>query len=330
MLTFAYTWVLFLLPLPLLVLLLPGHRESRTAVRLPELGGLARLTGRQPAPGAVVARRPWLGHLGLLLVWVALLGAVARPQWVGDPIVKEQPTRDMLLAVDLSGSMETKDFVGADGARVERLTAVKQVLDEFLSRREGDRIGLIFFGTGAFVQAPFTADLDVVRALLDEAQVRMAGPKTAMGDAIGLALSVFERSEVEERVMIVLTDGNDTGSLVPPVRAAEIASDNDIVVHTVAVGDPAAAREEKLDEETLRAVAGATGGRYFFAADREQLGGIYDELDRLNPRQVETESYRPRSDLFQWPLGAALVLSLVWFAGVALRSAVGEARREAA
>ena len=185
--------------------------------------------------------------------------ALARPQWIEDPIVREEPTRDMLLAVDLSGSMEAKDFTDDRGQQVDRLTAVKQVLDDFLSRREGDRIGLIFFGTAAFVQAPFTGDLDVVRTLMDEAQVRMAGPRTAMGDAIGLAMKIFESSDVEDRVLIVLTDGNDTGSLVPPVRAAEIAGDNGIVVHTVAVGDPAAAQEEKLDEETLEAVARASG-----------------------------------------------------------------------
>src|SRR5262249_17431390 len=153
--------------------------------------------------------------------------------------------RDLLVAVDLSGSMETKDFTDAAGQTVDRLTAVKQVLDEFLSRRAGDRVGLIVFGNAPFVQAPFPQDLEVGRELLAETRVGMAGPKTAVGDAIGLAVTVFDRSDVPEKVLIVLTDGNDTGSLVPPQKAAEVAKDRGVVIHTVAVGDPRAAGEEK-------------------------------------------------------------------------------------
>src|SRR5262249_54779859 len=157
----------------------------------------------------------------------------------------------------------------------------KQVLDDFLARWKGDRVGLIFFGSAAFVQAPFTEDLEALRSLLDEAQVRMAGPRTAFGDAIGLALDVFAHDEgVRGRVLIVLTDGNDTGSQVPPREAAEIARDRKVTIHTVAVGDPTAAGEDKLDEETLRAVAATTGGRYSHAGDREALAHIYDDLDK--------------------------------------------------
>lgn len=319
MLIFAHTWLLVLLPAPFLVWrLLPAHRESRSAVRMPDLDRLARITGQQPAPGAVVARRAWVQYALLTLVWLLVLTALARPQWLEDPVIKEEPTRDMLLAVDLSGSMSVQDFTDPQGQQVDRLTAVKQVLDTFLARREGDRVGLVVFGTAAFVQAPFTTDLATVRTLLNELQVGMAGPKTAMGDAIGLAITVFERSDVEERVLIVLTDGNDTGSLVPPVRAAEIARDKGIVIHTVAVGNPAAVGKEKLDEVTLRATATVTQGRYFFAADRDGLEAIYGELDKLNPRQVETVSFRPQRDLFQWPLAAAFVLSLLYFSALSV------------
>jgi Ca-activated chloride channel family protein len=219
--------------------------------------------------------------------------------------------------VDLSGSMETKDFTNSTGETVDRLAAIKEVLDDFLSRRDGDRVGLIFFGAAAFVQAPFTEDLEVCRSLLDEAQVRMAGAKTMLGDAIGLAMTVFERSEVEERVLIILTDGNDTGSEVPPPKAADIAKDRGITIHTVAVGDPAAAGEEKLDEETLRAIASATGGIYSHAADRVQLQGVYAKLDELETRKAETLTHRPKHDLFHWPLGVFLVASLL-FHGVML------------
>jgi len=212
----------------------------------------------------------------------------------------------------LSGSMEAQDFTDADGNNVDRLTAVKQVLDAFFARRDGDRVGLILFGSAAFVQVPFTDDLDVVRELLDEAQIRMLGPRTMLGDAMGLAINLFERSEVDERVLIVLTDGNDTGSLVPPERAAEIARDNGVVTYTIAIGDPTSAGEQALDEKTLESIANITGGSYFHANDRDELEAIYTELDEVNPRQVETQSYRPLTDLYHWPLAAMILLTLLY------------------
>jgi Ca-activated chloride channel family protein len=312
-LALAYPYLLLLLPAPLLVVrLLPHYRESRPAVQVPFLALMAQLTGRQPGPGAIEPRRGLAGSLFLILVWLLLVMALARPQWLEDPQRREVPMRDMLLAVDLSGSMETQDFADRDGQPVDRLTAVKEVLDGFLARRDGDRIGLLVFGSAPFVQAPFTDDLEVLRTLLSEVELRMAGPKTVIGDAIGLAITLFERSDVEDRVLILLTDGNDTDSLVPPDRAAQLARDNGIVAHTIGVGDPAAAGEEPLNEASLQAIATTTGGRYFRALDRAALEGIYDELDRLTPRQVETLSHQPRRELFHWPLAAALCLSLVY------------------
>lgn len=220
--------------------------------------------------------------------------------------------RDLLVAVDLSGSMEAQDFTDVDGNVVDRLTAVKQVLDAFFARRDGDRVGLILFGSAAFVQVPFTDDLEVVRELLEEAQIRMLGPRTMLGDAMGLSINLFERSEVEERVLIVLTDGNDTGSLVPPERAAEIARDNGVVVHTIAIGDPEAVGEQALDETTLENIATLTGGGYFHANDTAELEAIYDHLDEINPRQVETQSYRPLTDLYPWPLAASILITLLY------------------
>jgi Ca-activated chloride channel homolog len=319
--TVAYPWLLLLLPLPLAVWWLwPPYRESRTGLRVPFLDRLARAAGQEPTTGAVVARRGTWPMIGAALVWALLVGALARPQWLEPPIEKTVPTRDLLLAVDLSGSMETKDFTDAAGTKVDRLTAVKEVLDDFLKRRQGDRVGLIVFGNAPFVQAPFTDDLDVCRELLSETQVRMAGPKTAFGDAIGLAVNVFDKSDVPTKVLIVLTDGNDTGSQVPPDRAAEVARDRKITVYTVAVGDPRAAGEEKLDEETLKKVAETTGGLYSFAADRAALEAVYKKLDEIQTREVQTISYRPRRDLFQWPLLAAVLLSLL---AQALSLAVG-------
>jgi Mg-chelatase subunit ChlD len=198
---------------------------------------------------------------------------------------------------------------------------VKEVLDDFLARRKGDRVGLIFFGSAAFVQAPFTEDLDVCRTLLDEAQVRMAGAKTALGDAIGLALTVFAYDEgIRDRVLIVLTDGNDTGSQVPPTRAAAIAREQKITIHTVAVGDPMAAGEEKLDEETLKAVAATTGGRYAHANDGAALADIYAQLEALRTRELQTVRHWPRRELFHWPLGVGVLLSMVYHLTWAVRT----------
>ena len=328
MLIFSYPWLFVLLPLPwLLRRWLPAYRgEAQAALRVPFMARLIRLGGLQSEPRAAVAKFSRLQSLLLGLSWLLVLIALARPQWLEEPLVKTLPMRDMLLAVDLSGSMETADLKSIDGRQVDRLTAVKQVLAEFLARREGDRVGLIFFGSAAFVQAPFTDDLKALEVLLDEAQVRMAGPRTALGDAIGLALTVFERSQLDERVLIVLTDGNDTGSLVPPARAAEIARDRNITIHTVAVGDPAAAGEEALDEQALRDVAATTGGRYFHAADRAELEAIYTTLDELTPQQVESISYRPQRDLFQYPLALMLLLSMGYHAFIQMRSTLAASR----
>ncbi len=313
--TFAHPWLFLILTLPLVIhwAVKPYH-EVRLALRTPWFRRLATFSGSQPGEGTVVARRTFIEAIINITVWCLVVAALARPQYLEPPIHKIVPTRDLLLLVDLSGSMETEDFKNAAGKQVDRLTAVKEVLSDFLSRREGDRVGLIVFGNAAFVQVPFTQDLDVSRMLLNELSPRMAGPKTALGDAIGLGITLFERSQVKQRIIIALTDGNDTGSQVPPVDAARIAADKGIVVYTVAVGDPKAVGEEKLDEETLRDLAKITGGQYFHASDRERLKEIYAALDRLEARQVETISHRPRVDLFHWPLGIGLALSLLFYA----------------
>ena len=327
MLNFSYPWVFLLLPLPLLIrYLAPAYHEPRFAVRVPFMELLFNLSGRQAGENAALVSRTLLQKVQLIAAWLALVTALAQPTWMDQPVVRELPMRDLLVALDLSGSMETRDFTDASGASSDRLFAAKQVLDQFLSRREGDRVGLIFFGSAAFVQAPFTGDLDVVRELLDEAQVRMLGPRTMLGDAIGVAIRMFERSEVEERVLIVLTDGNDTGSMVPTLRAAEIARDNGVTIYPVAMGDPEAAGEQALDEVTLEGVAETTGGEYFHADDRADLERIYQVLDQLNPKQVETLSYRPERELYYWPLGFALVLTLLFFGQAELRAYLNSQR----
>jgi Ca-activated chloride channel family protein len=322
MYTLAYPWLLLLILLPpVLRLVLPAYREPRQAIRAPWFERTATITGAKPGEGAVVARTSWFRLLLQWLLWSLLVLAIARPQFLEPPIRRVEPTRDLMLLVDLSGSMEAEDFTNAAGEKVDRLTAVKEVLDDFLARREGDRVGLIVFGNAAFVQVPFTQDLDACRLLLEETAVRMAGPRTAFGDAIGLGITLFERSEVEDRVMIALTDGNDTGSKIPPAEAAKIARDNEIQIHVIGIGDPSSVGEQAFDEEALQDVADTTGGRYFFAQDRDELESIYDELDRLGTRDVEAETFRPRLDRYHWPLAVVLILGLLQHTVLLARSA---------
>ena len=207
--------------------------------------------------------------------------------------------------------MDTKDFVDQSGQTVDRLTAVKQVLDDFLSRRKGDRVGVVVFGDAPFALVPFTTDLELSRAMLRDTAVGMAGPRTAFGDAIGLGIGLFARSTVKARTIIALTDGNDTVSKVPPAEAARVAKDKGIVIHTVAVGDPTAAGEDKLDEAALKEVASTTGGGFFRALDRAQLAQIYQRLDEIETRRIDTVSFRPRRDIYWIPLAAGLVLTLL-------------------
>jgi Ca-activated chloride channel family protein len=312
MLTFAYPWLALLLPLPLLVWrLLPAHAEARRAVRVPFFALLADLSGQRPQPGVVVSRRSLWRALVLMLCWLLALAALMRPQWIEPPVHHDKPARDLLLLVDLSGSMATQDFTDPAGAKVERLAAVKQVLGDFLAKRQGDRVGIVVFGDAPFTLVPFTTDLGLARRLVDEMQVGMAGPRTALGDAIGLGVKLFARSTVPARTIIALTDGNDTASKVPPADAARVARDHRITIHTVAVGDPAAAGEEKLDEAALRDVATTTGGGFYRALDRSELADIYRRLDQVETRKVDTVTFRPRSELFWLPLLAMTVLSML-------------------
>lgn len=306
---------LALLPLPLLVWrLLPAYRTTVPAVRAPFFGDLVSLTGQEPQHGAVVLQRRLLRGVLLALLWLCTVLALANPVARGAPQTLTRSARDTLLAVDLSGSMRTRDFAGPDGLQ-SRLDGVKQVLDDFVAKREGDRLGVLVFGAAPFVQVPFTPDLALVRTLVDETEPGMAGDQTVLGDAIGLAIRVFERSEAKDRILLLLTDGNDTGSLVPPRKAASIAAQRGVTVYVVGVGDPTAVGEQRLDEAVLKDIAATTGGQYFFAADAEGLRAIYDELDQLEPVQFASQTWQPERTLFQWPLGAATVLMLLFVAG---------------
>jgi Ca-activated chloride channel family protein len=263
-----------------------------------------------------------------ILVWVLIVTALARPQWVSDPLTREVSARDLVLAVDISGSMDQRDFRAADGKMLTRLDGVKRVIRDFISRRHGDRIALILFGTKAYVQVPFTQDLATAQQLLDQTEVGMAGQQTAIGDTIGLAIKTMEKSTAKQKLLILLTDGNDTASRVPPEHAADIAQQNGVVIYTIGVGDPKASGENRVDLSVLQNVADTTHGQFFRAEDGAQLQAIYTDIDRLAPAKLDTLSWRPKLPLFQWPLGAAVLLALtLWLA--LLAASEWDRRREA-
>ncbi|MDM9627483.1 VWA domain-containing protein [Rhizobium sp. S152] len=323
-----YPWLLILLPLPLVIWwILPAHRETSASVRLPFFKEVAGAAGVTPTAGSVVARRTWPQIIAETLAWCLVVLALARPQFVEPPIDKVEPQRDLMLALDLSQSMDTVDFTAPDGSSHARVDAVRTVVADFVEKRKGDRIGLIAFGDAPYPLVPFTMDHRTVETVIAQTLPGMAGPRTSLGDAIGLAIKMFEKTTVPEKVLIILTDGNDTASKMPPAKAADIAKQKSVVIHTVGIGDPAATGEDKLDAATLQKVATDTGGRYFFGGDQMQLAAIYDVLDQITPENQKSLSWRPRIELFHWPLGAAIVV-LALFYGAS--GAAGLLRRRAA
>jgi len=316
----AWWWVLLALPLPwLLRRLQEGRRlESGAALAVPAGNPLAGLVA---ADGS--ARRLLWRAILLWTVWVLALVAAARPQHIGEPISLPVSGRDLLLAIDLSGSMEEQDFE-LNGVWVDRLTATKSVADEFIARRVGDRLGLILFGREAYLQTPLTFDRETVQTLLDESVIGLAGKETAIGDAIGLAILTLEEAGVEDgrRVLILLTDGANTAGEVEPLKAAELAAERSMVIYTIGIGADVMLQQtlfgvrqfnpsQDLDENALRQIADTTGGRYFRARDVAEFAEIYDELDRLEPAESDEAGFRPVTEYFFWPLGAAVLLALV-------------------
>ena len=321
MLEFAYPLALLALPLPLLAWwLLPPQRERVSALRVPFFEKIAAAAGSEARAGAVILRRRWLQLLVATLVWLLLVAGLAKPEWVGEPVVRIETARDIMLALDLSASMDYYDFPGEDGNDVSRFTAVQRVVDRFVAERESDRIGLIVFGSKAYLQLPFTRDLDTARALVDLMEVGMAGPKTALGDSIGLAIRSFEDSEVDDRLLILLTDGNDTASKMTPVNAADIAKLNGVEIYTIGIGDTAATGEDRVDFDVLAAIARRTGGEFYNAEDEAALDAVYRRIDQTAVADVRTQSWRPRESLVHWPAGFAVILVLLTYAGLLFSS----------
>jgi len=317
MIHFEWPWLLAALPLPLLIRWLAPAKMpvEQAALKVPFLDDFS--DGETKAVSQI---QQWPLALAAI-AWLLLVIACARPQWLGEPIEQAVSGRDLMLAVDLSGSMEEQDFV-INKRSVDRLTAAKGVASDFINRRAGDRVGLILFGSQAYLQTPLTFDRKTVMTLLNESVIGLAGDNTAIGDAIGLAVKRLKNEQTNSRVLVLMTDGANTAGEISPLKAAELAAANHLKIYTIGIGaDEMIVRSffgnrkvnpsRDLDESTLIKIAESTGGQYYRARNTDELNNIYMRLDELEPVEKDKQYFRPRSELYYWPLSLALGLAAV-------------------
>ncbi|RUO34504.1 VWA domain-containing protein [Aliidiomarina soli] len=314
MFEFALWWVWFLLPLPWIVRKVsPEQRQSQIPLSLPRAARF--ISPRQVQhPGRI---RLWLLPG---LVWLALVATLAQPQWVGEPVPMQQERREMMIALDLSGSMQADDMT-LNGRQVTRLQAAHHILAEFIERRHGDRIGLIVYADNAFVYSPLTSDLTALAQLAREAQLGLAGQRTALGDAVGLAIRTLRERDSENNVILLLTDGMINSGAIDAREALTLARNGGIRVHTVGIGSDEMVVQSwsgerrinpsaELDEGFLNELASVSGGDYFRARNEAEMRRAYDIIDQLEPVLGDDQYMRPRTALAHWPLSVAFTLSL--------------------
>ncbi|GAA6133624.1 VWA domain-containing protein [Oceaniserpentilla sp. 4NH20-0058] len=318
MLSFNWPWLFLALPLPLFVyFLIPAKQTMQSQVFAPSLMMLAeqRQIGAQK-PSIVL-------YILMALAWFCLVTAAARPVYVGEPKPIIETDRNMMLAVDISGSMSEEDMA-VRGRLINRLQAVKVVLTDFIAKRKGDRLGLILFGSKAYIQTPLTFDLQTLEQLLNESAIGLAGKQTAIGDAIGLGVKRLQSLPESNRVLIFLTDGQNTSGEIDPIQAAKLAQQAGVKIYTIGIGadelvvqgffGPRRVNPSRdLDEKTLTEVADLTGGQYFRARNLEELNQIYSFLDDLEAIESDKQVIRPEKSLFHYVLAFALGLATVIF-----------------
>lgn len=310
--SFVWPWLGMLVLLPWFVVrLLKPAVQPQKPLLAPHL--IHRLNQIQPAK-LDLSLSPSRAHFSIfwLSIWLLLMLAAMRPVWFLTPTPFESSGRDMMLSVDLSGSMEKPDMI-LQGREVNRLIALKSVVDHFISQRQGDRMGLIVFGTQAFMVSPLTYDLNAIRRLLNETEIGMAGNNTALGDSIGLAIKHLTKANNQKAVLVLLTDGSNNAGAVDPIDAAKKAAEAGLVVHTIAFGqvDRQSANRD-IDTDTLQTIADLTGGEFFMASQTDQLARIYERINEIESSQFTLNQYRARTELYVWPLGLALLLSFYW------------------
>ena len=312
----ALPWVLLALPLPIVVYLLPAKKKSQAApLYMPTVisNTQANITGsnKAPVPKSLLA-----------LIWSLLVLAASQPQWLGDAVNIPTESREMMVAVDLSGSMQVEDMT-LNGRSVNRLEMLKAVLGEFIERRTGDRLGLILFGDDAYMQTPMTFDRKTVKQMLDETVLGLVGKKTAIGDAIGLAVKRFDAKEDSNRVLLLVTDGQNTAGKITPEQGLELAVAKGITIYTIGIGADVMLQQSlfgtrrvnpssELDEKSLINIAEQTNGKYFRAKSSDEMNEIYQLLDELEPVEQDKQQMRPLKALFYWPLSAAVAISFIY------------------
>ena len=301
------------IPLPLLVYWLPSKKQVEAApLKMPTLHKGIQATEFTP-------EKKKAPLLILSLVWILLVTASTQPQWLGEAVNVPTEGREMMIAVDLSGSMQVEDM-NLNGRSVNRLDMLKVLLGDFIERRSGDRLGLILFGDDAYMQTPMTFDRKTVQQMLDETVLGLVGKQTAIGDAIALAVKRFDEKKESNRVLLLLTDGQNTAGKITPEQALELAVAKDITIYSIGIGADVMVQNSlfgarrvnpssELDEESLQQLADKTGGQYFRARASEDMSQIYQLLDNLEPIEQEQQQMRPLTALFYWPLGLALLLS---------------------
>jgi len=327
---FEWPWALLIWPLPWLArILLPAGERDGLAISVP----LLSREGVDPA--ALQKSASKVAGLVLWLIWTALILAASRPFWIGEPITRTVSGRDLMLAVDVSGSMSEADM-SIDSHAASRLDVLKVVVSRFIERRRGDRIGLILFGTRAYNYVPLTFDVDTLKQLLLDVSTGLAGRHTAIGDAIGVAIKAMREDQARHKVLILVTDGSNTAGFENPLLAAAAAHQQGMTIHTIGVGSDLKSLSRVygqqniptgvvLNEGLLRGIAEVSGGRYFRATDSAALERIYQSLDKLEPVDYQYHSYRPRLSLFHWPLLAAIVLLTSLIGARTWRSSSAEA-----
>ncbi len=322
MFEFVYLWSFLLLPLPLLARYLLKKRETQyTQIWIPLAQGLSE-QHKTPEKNYLNIFIPWLA-------WLLLLSALARPVWFGEPVRLQQQTRDMIISLDLSGSMKEVDMP-LNGQTVDRLTLLKDLLKTFIEERKGDRLGLILFADHAYLQTPLTFDLNTIQQMVDESEIGLAGNKTAIGESIAMAIKRFVENQNEQRVLILMSDGANNSGSIEPLQAAQQAAKNNITIYTIGIGaeqmikrgifgnqrvNPSA----DLDEKTLTEIASLTGGKYFRARSQTELQNIYQALNQLEPVNSDFLQFRPEKDLYYWPLAAMLLLLTLFIIYLKLR-----------
>lgn len=316
MINLVLPWVLLALPLPLIMILLPAKNQNQAAaLKMP-------LLIQDSASSSFSAKNKKSPRVLFLLIWSLIVLSASQPQWLGEAVNVPTEGREMMIAVDLSGSMQVEDMK-INGSAVNRLDMLKIVLGDFIERRTGDRLGLILFGDDAYMQTPMTFDRKTVQQMLDEAVLGLVGKQTAIGDAIALAVKRFDEKKQSNRVLLLLTDGQNTAGKITPEQALELAVAKDITIYSVGIGADVMIQNSlfgkrsinpssELDEESLQSLANETGGRYFRARDSQDMNEIYQLLDELEPIEQDQQKMRPLTALFYWPLAIALVLSFLY------------------